>query len=484
MSDSIPLRVLVIEDDADTRANLQDILELDNHEVLTAASAAEALACKNLHTISVIVLDRRLPDSTAEDLIPQLKSVAENADVIVVTGHADVESAILALRRGAADYIVKPINPDVLRASLLRSEKQQQLRAAKEQSEANFRELIEAMDSLVVILSHEHCIMYANRFAVEFSGYKLEELLGKRLASFIHQDSLAQVGQQLKHLHHGVRADEQEISICCKNGEERWVLWNVRLLQGGEGKQSVLAVGHDVTERRRLEQRALQAERLAAIGQMVTGLAHESRNALQRSQASLELLQEELAGQTEPLELVKRIQRAQHHLHTLYEEVRSYAAPITLRREVTAINHVWQETWANLGVARAGKQIDFREDTQATHLECTIDPIAMEQVFRNILENAIFVSQPKGEIVVTCRAATWRDQPAVEIAIRDHGPGLNAEQRERIFEPFYTTKTKGTGLGMAITRRIVEAHGGQIRVAQPAGPGAEIIILLPRSGKP
>ncbi|MDB5339295.1 MAG: todS 2 [Planctomycetaceae bacterium] len=481
MLEVTPLRILVIEDDEDTRANLQDILELDDHHVIAVSSVKEALAHTELMLTSVIVLDRRLPDGNAEDLIPQLKRSLPYADIIVVTGHADVESAILALQRGAADYILKPINPDILRASLARTAKQIALRSAKERSEANFRELIEAVDFMVVILGQDHKITYSNRFATELTGYSPAELLGQSSSMFLERDSQSRVETQLQRLRHGQRALEQEILIRCRNGEERWILWNVRFLKDFEGSHALISVGHDVTERRRLEHRAMQAERLAAIGQMVTGLAHESRNALQRSQACLESLIDELDGQPEALELVARIQRAQHHLHHLYEEVRGYAAPIVLRREMCPINRVWQDTWANLEVARCKKRLTLREEVDPDNLECSVDPLALEQVFRNIFENAIHVSREGDELLVKCCETTFRGRPALETTICDQGPGLKPEQAARIFEPFYTTKTQGTGLGMAIVKRIVEAHGGHIEVRQRNCPGAEIVVILPRT---
>jgi len=111
MDDPPPIDILVIEDDADTRANLRDILELDDHRVVTAASAAEALDRHNWDPFAAIILDRRLPDATAEQLLPRLKAVAPAAAVIVVTGYADTQGAIAALRQGASDYILKPITP-------------------------------------------------------------------------------------------------------------------------------------------------------------------------------------------------------------------------------------------------------------------------------------------------------------------------------------------------------------------------------------
>jgi two-component system, LuxR family, sensor kinase FixL len=106
-----------------------------------------------------------------------------------------------------------------------------------------------------------------------------------------------------------------------------------------------------------------------------------------------------------------------------------------------------------------------------------VDPFRLEQVLRNIFENSLAACRDPVE--VACSPDTLDGEPALRVAVRDNGPGLNAEQRQRIFEPFFTTKTQGTGLGMAIAERIVEAHGGQIGVGTPAC-GAEILITLPR----
>jgi signal transduction histidine kinase len=114
----VPFAVLVIDDDADTRLNLCDILDLDGYQVETAGTAAEALARDDWGRFVAIILDRRLPDGTAEDLIPRLRQLAPNAAIMVVTGFADITATISAFRLGAADYILKPINPDELRVRL------------------------------------------------------------------------------------------------------------------------------------------------------------------------------------------------------------------------------------------------------------------------------------------------------------------------------------------------------------------------------
>jgi signal transduction histidine kinase len=246
-------------------------------------------------------------------------------------------------------------------------------------------------------------------------------------------------------------------------------------------RRTFTGIVRDVTDVKQTREQLLQSERLAAIGQMVTGLAHESRNAFQRSQACLEMLAMEVEDRPEALGLVARIQEALEHVHYLYEEVRNYAAPLKLSLEACDLQDLWLETWAHLEVMRTAKDIRLREEIACPNLYCVVDRHAIEQLFRNVLENAIDASPDGEEILIRCTDTRLRDQPAVRINICDRGPGLCGEARRRIFEPFFTTKTRGTGLGMAIAQRIAQAHAGQICVAD-SDQGADIAVTLPRDG--
>src|SRR5260370_11090611 len=242
--------------------------------------------------------------------------------------------------------------------------------------------------------------------------------------------------------------------------------------------QANAALRAEIVERKRAQEQALQAERLAAIGQMVAGLAHESRNSLQQIQAVVEMLARRIPSGPEA-DLIAEIQKANDRLHHLLDAVRSYASPLKLPREVHDLPRLWQEAWAQLAPLRNGRNVCFHEDTAGLDLRCPVDPFSIEQVFRNILENALVACGDGGAIEVLCSGAELNGLGAICLRFRDSGAGLTAEQKQRIFEPFFTTKTRCTGLGMATARRIVETHRGRIAVDACPIPGTPVEILLP-----
>jgi PAS domain S-box-containing protein len=344
-----------------------------------------------------------------------------------------------------------------------------------------FRTLVEAAPSMIVILRPDQSIFYFSPFAEELTGYKAVEVQGKDFFQLClppesHKGIQEEVRQGFAH----VPRRGFESPVLCQDGSRRWMVWNFQFLADYDGAPALLAVGLDITKFKEAQERALQAERLAAIGQMVTGLTHESGNALARCQACLEMLALDMEDRPEALDLISRAQKAQDHLRQLYEDVRGYAAPIKLQCEVWDVGGIWRQAWQNLAMLRKDRDAVLREQTHGIDLHCSVDHFRIEQVFRNILENALAACKDPVVLEVKCGATQLEGRPAVHIQVCDNGPGLSPEQRQRIFDPFFTTKTKGTGLGMAIAKRIVEAHKGVISVGERGAPGAEINITLPR----
>lgn len=353
--------------------------------------------------------------------------------------------------------------------------------ALRRQHEFN-ESMIETAQAIILVLDTQGRIVRINSFMEKLTGFSRAEVQGTDwFTKFLPRRDWPRIRDVFQTAVAGAEVKGIVNPILTKGGIEREIAWWGKALKDDNGVVTgVLSVGHDLTELKEARQKALQAERLAGIGQMMTGLAHESRNALQRAQACLDMLELDLTEQSELLDLTGRARKALNELHRLYEEVRSYAAPVTLETRECALSDAWEQAWTHLQEVRHDKNIRFAAHFDGTSLRCRVDPQRLEQVFRNIFENAIAASPDMGEIVLECADADIDGRAAARISIRDNGAGLTPEQQANILEPFFTTKTKGTGLGMPIAKRIVEAHGGTIDAKNADPRGAEIVVTLPR----
>lgn len=325
-----------------------------------------------------------------------------------------------------------------------------------------------------------HPIIFVNHAFEEMSGYSADEAVGRGCDLICGSSPDERAVQRLQQ----AVANQEEFctTIHCarRNGEMFWNEISVAPVLSDDGTAThLVAVMEDVSERREAQQQKLQSERLAAIGQMVTGLAHESRNALQRAQACLDMLALDLEGQPEQLNLTHKTHRALNDLHRYYEEVRNYAAPLNLERHQVDVARLWRVIWRDLEAVRFGRDFELIEQTPAEPVICRLDEHRMGQVFRNIMENAVAACPDPGRLTVSCSIVDQSRQPFVRISFHDNGPGFDADAAKRVFQPFFTTKQKGTGLGMAIAHRIVEAHGGSLEIGDTGGSGAQILVTIP-----
>jgi two-component system, LuxR family, sensor kinase FixL len=240
----------------------------------------------------------------------------------------------------------------------------------------------------------------------------------------------------------------------------------------------------DISDVKAVEKKLVQNERLAAIGQMMAGLAHESRNALQKSHACLTNLAFDVREQPESLDLVHKVQNSLDHLNSLLDEVRDYAAPIIIKKSQVNLESLICETWQQISIAHAEsvKQADISFSLQsADHFpeSVQIDRVRLGQVIWNLLENARTACDSEhGKIRVDLKYN--RDaEDSFQFIISDNGLGIPNSDIHLIFEPFFTTKTKGTGLGLAICKRIVDAHSGTIALINNELGGASFVCELP-----
>ena len=352
---------------------------------------------------------------------------------------------------------------------------------ALRESEARFRAIVVAAGEGILTMDEKGTVESFNRAAEQMYGYAAEEMIGKSFAVLLGEKATRKLGGPAVFLKAVAQAEESGLSLETvgkrKDGMEFPLQLVVTTVPGP--RQLFAGLIRDLAALKEAQQRALQAERLAAIGQVSAGLAHESRNALQRGQASLELLRREVQQVPTAGRLLAQLQQAQDDLLNLYEEVREYASPMPLHRKPCPLDTVVREAWEQLATRHAGRQVQLNEERGTTDLTCEVDPDHLKQVFRNILENALIACSDPVRIDIAWNTTSLEGRPALAIALRNNGPPFTAEERRRIFDAFFTTRTHGTGMGMAIAKRIIEAHGGRMEVGETK-QAAEILITLPR----
>jgi PAS domain S-box-containing protein len=220
-------------------------------------------------------------------------------------------------------------------------------------------------------------------------------------------------------------------------------------------------------------------ERLAAIGQAVSTIAHESRNSLQRMEAAVHQLKKHVTDSEKVQGSIAKLASGTQELHHLHETVLEFVRPRVLQPAMVDARNVVRAAWKEALTQPDLPQVELLETQLADDTTCEIDAFAARQVFRNIFENSLAACPNGPEINASYEEAEILGDPALRIVIRDHGPGLTEEQKHMAFVPFFTTKQRGLGLGLTIAKQIVEAHGGEIYLGD--GPGTSVVIVLRRA---
>jgi signal transduction histidine kinase len=259
--------------------------------------------------------------------------------------------------------------------------------------------------------------------------------------------------------------------------ENRRFLLTCSPVRQPDGRIFLLELVDDITEQERLRARLTQAERLAAVGELATGLAHEIRNPLAAILNATTLLdQEETLTPDERASILEAIKQEARRLNTTLSDFLLFARPRELKRQTGDIRQVVEHVAGLLQQERTradGVQVDVRVDPAVPAF--AFDPDQLTQVLWNIARNGVEAMDGHGRLVLD----VGRRNGEVLIAVADTGPGIPPEERWRIFQPFVSKKPGGTGLGLAIAQRIISAHGGRIDLESLPGQGSRFTICLP-----
>lgn len=238
---------------------------------------------------------------------------------------------------------------------------------------------------------------------------------------------------------------------------------------------AVLLFWQQARARERAQRRLAQQERLSSLGEMSAVLAHEIRNPLASLKGHAQLLAEKTGDDHPEARKVRRIVDEAARLEKLTTDLLSFVRSGTLERAPTDPLALVDEVREELGDER------IRVDGRDAPRSWSLDAARLHQVLSNLLRNALQASPEDGRVEVTVSGGRSAKGSELRIAVRDHGPGLPAGREQEIFEPFVTHRTRGTGLGLAVARRIVELHGGTLAGRNHPGGGAAFEIRIPKA---
>lgn len=348
--------------------------------------------------------------------------------------------------------------------------------------EARLQAILDAAVEAIITIDQQGICESANNAVEKMFGYSASELIGQNISILMPEPYSSEHDGYLKrYLDTGVRkiiGIGREAVGRHKSGHQFPIHLSISEIIV-DRRRLFTGIIHDITEQKDSQRRLVQSERLAVLGEAMARLAHESRNALQRIQIAVETARihaDHEGPLTGPLDA---IERANDALNALLEEVRNYATPLHLERKLIPLASTWTDAMSAVAHKCTQREVDFAVEQPHGLAQCNVDRFRMGQVFRNLLENSLSACSDPVRIEIRTSPATLGERQAWRVVVSDNGPGLDEQQARRVFEPFFTTKAKGTGLGMAITKRIVEAHEGQISVATSPVGGAVFEMILP-----
>lgn len=345
--------------------------------------------------------------------------------------------------------------------------------------------IIESMRSGLVTTDLRGNVVTFNRAAEEITGYKVPDIKGKSIFS-IFGDIEKQIEVGLESIRSRTRLPRFDIGCKTADGREIHLGFSVAPLVdesqhiNGSTTRGYVLTFQDLTEVMELEREVRRQERLAALGKMAAGLAHEIRNPLASMRGSVQVLAGELDLSTDQSQLMEIVLRESDRLNHIVSDFLVYARPPKIERTVVDLASILSET---LALLRNSPELHPRHEIIDS---CGPDPVLyradsnqMRQVFWNLARNAIQAMPLGGELRVSLDAPADED---VTITFGDTGQGMSREQKDRMFEPF-NSSSGGTGLGMAIVYQLVRDHNGKIVVDSEAGKGTRVSIKLPLSGR-
>lgn len=334
--------------------------------------------------------------------------------------------------------------------------------------------VVENMPIGLLACDTEERIVSFNQTAEAVLGLSAREVLGKK-AGEVLPEPLTRLAEELRTEEEVI---EKEIECPLQTGERIPMDVSVSVLEGDDGTP----LGHiilfrDLTEIQELKREVERAQRLASLGRLAAGIAHEIRNPLSSIKGFATYFGERYKDVPEDRSTAEIMVQEVERLNRVIGQLLEFARPMRVQRKPTSLQSLVQHALKMVERDAKAKHIRIHTSLSPEVHEVSIDPDRINQVFLNLYLNAIEAMENGGTLSVVLRPD--EDPGRVKIAISDTGAGIKKEDLVHVFDPYFTTKPSGTGLGLAIVHKIIESHRGEVRVESEPGRGTTVSITLP-----
>ncbi|MBP1729047.1 MAG: multi-sensor signal transduction histidine kinase, partial [Deltaproteobacteria bacterium] len=477
-------RALIVDDIPSIRLLAREALEQEGFSVEEAEDGYQAIAAIAQAMPDLILLDVIMPGIDGFEVCRHIHSLdgAQACTVIMMTGLDDYESIQKAYDAGATDFIVKPINWQVLGyrakyiartgqviAERIRTERTLvQAFKAVEERQVFVESIISNLQSGIIVTDLALLIKMTNPYVQDLCQTTPDKIVGMPLKNLC-PELAAQIAA-------GSNANEIVENI---HGSE-FILGFTRIDLKDADKNTLghIITFRDLTEIVKIRQEMRQKERLSAMGEVVAGVAHEMRNPLFGMTSVIQILDMELALSPAHRQLMDSFMKEAKRLNNIVQNLLDGSKELRLQKRSINICKVIDDSVKACQAALQEKTIALSWDRPAWEQLLLADADRLEQVFINLIQNAIEACDCGGAIELALEA----DAKSISVQLTDSGKGIPEKVLPNIFDVFFTTKRSGTGMGLSISKNIAEAHGGTLTAENIAGRGAKFTLTLPHDG--
>ncbi|MFH1146905.1 MAG: PAS domain S-box protein [Pseudomonadota bacterium] len=359
---------------------------------------------------------------------------------------------------------------------------------ALRRSEEQYQELYDSAPDMYFTLSPDGIFTSVNQTGAEHLGYRKQELIGMPFSAIVHADDLERVQEQLARVYsERIARNELDFRKIRKDGSVIWVYEHTRLILDEKGEPLELRIiCRDITERKRIEEELYKAQKLESIGILAGGIAHDFNNLLTGILGNVSLAKLGRGLSSESYDIMERVEKAAVQAKRLTGQLLAFARGGSPIRKTLLLSDSIKET---VSFALRGSNVQCRLSVPEDLWPVEADEGQIGQVIHNLIINAREAMPDGGMIDISAEneligqehAYPLKSGQYVRLSIEDHGIGIKTDELAKIFDPYFTTKQEGRGLGLAVTYSIVKRHNGHIKVDSTVGEGTAFHVYIPAS---